>query len=59
MAGERDRVGGKASQAKGKVKQKIGRATGNRRLQAEGVVDRAKGKARELKGDLKAAKARH
>ena len=59
MAAGRDKFVGRASQVKGKVKQKVGRAPGNRRLQAEGLVDRAKGAARELKGDLEAAKARH
>jgi uncharacterized protein YjbJ (UPF0337 family) len=59
MATGRDKLAGKASQIKGKVKQKVGRATGNRRLQAKGVVDRAKGTARELKGEILAAKARH
>ncbi len=41
MAGTMDKV-------KGSVKDALGRATGNTRLQAEGKMDKAKGKAEDL-----------
>lgn len=44
---------GMAERAKGKAK-----ATGNRRLQVEGAVDRAQGKAHGLLGRTKAALGR-
>ncbi|MFD8646095.1 CsbD family protein [Streptomyces zaomyceticus] len=40
-------------QAKGKAKEAVGRTVGNERLTAEGVTDQAKGKAREVKEDVK------
>ena len=41
--------------AKGKAKQTIGGATGDRQLQGEGVLDEAKGKAKEVLEDVKHA----
>jgi uncharacterized protein YjbJ (UPF0337 family) len=41
------RAKAKATEVKGKVKTKVGKATGNRRMQAEGVLDQAKGKTRK------------
>ncbi|MDQ2814534.1 MAG: CsbD family protein [Actinomycetota bacterium] len=38
---------------RGRGKQKIGRATGNRRLQAEGLADRISGGVRQLGEELK------
>ncbi|WP_079042196.1 CsbD family protein [Streptomyces aureus] len=40
-------------QATGRAKEAAGRAVGNERLTAEGHADRAKGKAREAKEDVK------
>ncbi|MEU6314364.1 CsbD family protein [Streptomyces sp. NPDC047014] len=40
-------------QAKGKVKETVGRAVGNERLTAEGHADQAKGNARQAKEDIK------
>ncbi|MFE4306689.1 CsbD family protein [Streptomyces sp. NPDC056891] len=40
-------------QAKGTAKEAVGRTVGNERLTAEGQADRAKGKARETKEDIK------
>ncbi|MGH9026419.1 MAG: CsbD family protein [Acidimicrobiia bacterium] len=37
----------KLQQITGRIKQNIGRNTGNRRLQAEGVADRTKGSAKQ------------
>ncbi len=51
--GKGDKLEGKADELKGNVKQGVGDATGDRSLQAEGMVDKAKGKG---KGALGAAK---
>ncbi|MGW2859074.1 CsbD family protein [Streptomyces sp. NPDC001205] len=37
----------KTEQAKGKVKEALGRVTGNERLTAEGRIDQVKGETRE------------
>ncbi|MEU7698088.1 MULTISPECIES: CsbD family protein [unclassified Streptomyces] len=42
-----------AEQAKGKVKETVGRAVGNERMTAEGHADQAKGNAREAKENMK------
>ncbi|MFF6787497.1 uncharacterized protein YjbJ (UPF0337 family) [Streptomyces filamentosus] len=42
-----------AEQAKGKVKETVGRAVGNERMTAEGQADRTKGNARQAKEDIK------
>jgi uncharacterized protein YjbJ (UPF0337 family) len=41
MAGTMDRI-------KGSVKDAVGRATGNTRMQAEGKTDKAKGRAKDM-----------
>ncbi|MER9680490.1 CsbD family protein [Mesorhizobium sp. M0184] len=48
----KDQVAGVAKQAKGSVKQTAGKATGNRRAEAEGDVDKATGKMQAY-GDVK------
>ncbi|MFH9469652.1 CsbD family protein [Streptomyces clavifer] len=45
----------RTEQAKGKVKEAAGRATGNERLTAEGRTDQAKGDARQAKEKAKDA----
>ncbi|MFI1717555.1 CsbD family protein [Streptomyces litmocidini] len=40
-------------QAKGKVKETVGRALGNERMTAEGRADQTKGHARQAKEDIK------
>ncbi|MFD7973969.1 CsbD family protein [Streptomyces clavifer] len=45
----------RTDQAKGKVKEAAGRATGNERLTAEGRTDQAKGDARQAKEKAKDA----
>ncbi|MFD3652867.1 CsbD family protein [Streptomyces sp. 24-1644] len=45
----------KTEQAKGKVKEAAGRATGNERLTAEGRADQTKGDARQAKEKAKDA----
>jgi len=47
----KDEVTGKADQAKGKMKEKIGDLTDDERLRKEGAADQAAGKAREGIGE--------
>jgi len=49
----KDEVEGKFEQAKGWVKDKVGEATGNERLEAEGEAQNAAGKGQETWGKLK------
>ncbi len=46
MAGEKDK-------AKGSLKETAGKATGDRRTEAEGKTDRAKGEAKDAARDVK------
>ena len=48
-----DEIKGKFDQVKGKVKQKIGNATGDQGLHDEGVVDQASGEVQEGFGTAK------
>jgi len=48
-----DEVKGKIEKGKGTVKDKLGEATGNRRLEAEGEAEHAKGETRESWGKFK------
>ena len=48
-----DEVKGKFEQAKGKIKDKAGELTGDRRLEAEGESENASGHMREGWGKLK------
>ena len=45
-----DEVEGKADQLKGKVKDAVGRATGNERLRDEGAADETSGEVQETLG---------
>lgn len=49
----KDQVAGMAKQVKGSVKQAAGKATGNRRTQAEGMADKVAGKVQKAYGDVK------
>lgn len=49
----KDEIKGKFDQAKGKVKQDIGQATGDQDLHDEGVVDQASGEIQEGFGTAK------
>ncbi|SIR39882.1 CsbD family protein [Pseudacidovorax sp. RU35E] len=51
----KDSVQGNLQQAKGAVKETLGKVTGNKSLQAEGMADKAAGKAQESYGDAKDA----
>lgn len=50
---DRDRVAGSANQAKGAVKEAIGKVTGDAKLQADGRSDKAKGKIQNAVGGVK------
>jgi uncharacterized protein YjbJ (UPF0337 family) len=48
-----DKTEGKLHQAKGKVKEVIGKAVGNRDLEAKGKTEHADGKIQEKVGQVK------
>ncbi len=49
----KDEVEGKFDQAKGAVKENVGRATGDREMESEGAADRAGGNVQEGVGTAK------
>jgi uncharacterized protein YjbJ (UPF0337 family) len=49
----KDQVQGRIAQVKGDLKRAAGRVTGNRRLQGDGLIDHARGKAQAGYGDAK------
>lgn len=51
----KDTIEGAAKEAIGATKEAIGKATGNERLQAEGVVEKTAGTIEKNLGDLKDA----
>ena len=48
-----DKIKSGVSKVKGEIKDQIGNATGNTRLQAEGKKDKLKGEVQEKIGELK------
>ena len=50
---DRDRMKGAADKAKGAVKKGVGRATGDRKTEAEGHLDKAKGEVKNTVGGIK------
>jgi uncharacterized protein YjbJ (UPF0337 family) len=52
---DKDRVKGSAEQAKGKVKEVAGKATGDAKLESEGKADQVKGKVQNAVGGIKDA----
>jgi uncharacterized protein YjbJ (UPF0337 family) len=50
---DKDRVKGSLEQAKGKVKEVAGKATGDAKLEGEGKADQVAGKVRNAVGGLK------
>ena len=52
---DKDRIKGSAEQAKGKVKEVAGKATGDKNLRAEGMANKLSGKIRSAVGGLKDA----
>ena len=49
----KDRIKGSAQQAKGAVKEVVGKVTGDAKLEAEGKADKAAGKVQNVFGGLK------
>jgi uncharacterized protein YjbJ (UPF0337 family) len=52
---DKEHVKGAADKAAGAAKDALGKATGDKKLQAEGAIDKAKGAARDALGDAKDA----
>ena len=50
-----DKAKGIANEAAGNVKQAVGKATDNQRLEGEGIAQEKKGEAQNLKGSVKGA----
>jgi uncharacterized protein YjbJ (UPF0337 family) len=50
---DKDRVKGSAQQAKGAVKEVVGKVTGDAKLESEGKGDKVAGKIRNAVGGLK------
>jgi len=50
---DKDRIKGSAQQAKGKVKEVVGKVTGDAKLEGEGKADKAGGKIRNAIGGIK------
>ena len=50
---DKDRLEGMADQAKGKVKEVAGKATGDTKTEAEGKADQVKGKVQNTVGGIK------
>ena len=52
---DREHIKGAADKAKGAIKDTAGKLTGDKKLQSEGKLDKAKGSAHNLAGDVKNA----
>ena len=52
---DKDRVIGSAKVVKGKVKEALGKAVGDAKLETEGKADKAEGKVQNIVGGLKDA----
>ena len=50
---DKDRVAGSAKQVKGAVKQAVGKAVGDAKLQTEGKADKIEGQVQNAVGGLK------
>jgi uncharacterized protein YjbJ (UPF0337 family) len=50
---DKDRVAGSAKEAEGTVKEAIGKATGDAKLQADGSADKTEGKVQNAIGGMK------
>lgn len=50
---DKDRIEGSTNQAKGKVKETIGKLTGDAKLQAEGKSEKVAGKIQNVMGSIK------
>ena len=49
----KDKVKGKVNEASGKVKEKVGEATNDPKMQDEGTAEKVKGKVQKKVGDIK------
>ena len=56
---DKDRIKGAAKDLGGKIKETAGKATGDKRLQAEGMADQAVGKVQNAFGKAKDALKGH
>jgi uncharacterized protein YjbJ (UPF0337 family) len=52
---DKDRIAGTAKEIKGSVKETIGKAVGDAKLQSDGKVDKVEGKVQNAVGGLKDA----
>jgi uncharacterized protein YjbJ (UPF0337 family) len=52
---DKDRIKGSAEQAKGKVKEWVGKVAGDKKSETEGKADQAKGKVQNAVGGMKDA----
>jgi uncharacterized protein YjbJ (UPF0337 family) len=52
---DREHTKGATEKAKGAVKETVGKLSGDKKLQAEGKLDKAKGSAHKVAGDVKEA----
>lgn len=50
---DKDRIEGMGKQAKGAVKDAVGKVTGDTKMQAEGKADKAAGKVQNAAGGIK------
>ncbi|HUK10685.1 MAG TPA: CsbD family protein [Stellaceae bacterium] len=50
---DRDRIAGSVKQIKGSIKKAVGKMVGDAKLQIDGKVDQAEGKAQNLAGTIK------
>ena len=53
MGSTTDKIKGMANEAAGNVKQAVGKATGNEKMEAEGFVQERKGEAQQAVGKAK------
>lgn len=53
MSGFSDKLKAGVNKAKGEIKDQVGNATNNSKLQAEGKLDKAKAAAQEKAGEVK------
>ena len=51
----KDEIEGAAKEARGAVKDAIGKATGDKKLQADGAADKVEGKIQKAAGQVKEA----
>jgi uncharacterized protein YjbJ (UPF0337 family) len=52
---DKDRIAGSAKETKGAIKETVGKAVGDAKLQADGKSDKAEGKIQNTIGSLKDA----